>query len=52
FMIDDDYVFGSTELVAPPTPRNAPRKKDETPTEPIRSGDTLIMYIAQMPPYT
>ncbi|CAF2061349.1 unnamed protein product [Rotaria magnacalcarata] len=52
FMIADDYVFGSAAPVVPLRPKNAPRNKAETPTEPIRSGDTLIMYIAQIQPYT
>ncbi|CAF1276968.1 unnamed protein product [Adineta steineri] len=51
YMISDDYVFGSTQLVVPPPPRNAPSKRTVQPTEPIRTGDTLIMYIAQLRPY-
>jgi len=50
YLISDDYEFGSTRPVVPPLPANAPRKQAAPPTDPIRSGDTLIMCIAQMPP--
>lgn len=49
-MIDDEYVFGSSQPVVPPLPTNAPRKQAKPPTEPIQSGDNLILYVAQMRP--
>ncbi|CAF4669514.1 unnamed protein product, partial [Rotaria sp. Silwood2] len=51
FLINDDYQFGSQDPVVPLRPKNAPRKEAPTPTDPIRSGDTLIMYIAQISTY-
>lgn len=44
-------MFGSDQPVVPPRPKNAPRKQVDIPTGPIQSGDTLIMYVAQMKPY-
>jgi hypothetical protein len=50
-LIDDQYEFGSSQGLVPPLPKNAPRKQAIPPTDPIRSGDTLILYIAQIQAY-
>lgn len=51
FIIDDDYKFGSNEPVVPPRKHAVPRNQAPLPTVPIQSGDTLILYIAQIQPY-
>lgn len=51
YPIDDEYVFGSSDPVVPPLKRNASLKQEKAPTDPIRAGDTLILYIAQLPQY-
>ncbi|CAF0926063.1 unnamed protein product [Rotaria sordida] len=51
YMIDDNYIFGSKDPVVSFRPRNTPLKEIPPPTDPIRSGDTLIMYIAQIATY-
>ncbi|CAF0893185.1 unnamed protein product [Rotaria sp. Silwood1] len=51
YIIDDNYQFGSQDPVVPPRRKNTPLKEALAPTDPIRSGDTLIMYIAQISTY-
>jgi hypothetical protein len=51
YIIHDDYEFGSDKPVVPSRPVNAPKNQPLSPKEPIRSGDKLIMCIAQLPPF-
>jgi hypothetical protein len=49
YLINDDYEFGSLNpAVPPPTQKLIPKKQAPLPTEPIRNGNTLILYIAQI----
>ncbi|UJR21483.1 hypothetical protein I4U23_024567 [Adineta vaga] len=52
YIIPDEYEFGSEEPVVRPRPKTSGRKNQVTPpNDPIRVGDTLILYIAQLRPY-
>ena len=47
-ILDDDYEFGSQQSVSASRSSKGSSKKQSS-TEVIKSGDTLILVIAQMP---
>ena len=51
YMIDDNYVFGSDKPVASSCSSNKGASKKGSTEQIIKSGDTLIMFIAQILPF-
>ena len=50
YPIRDDYVFGSTQPVVALKPKPANSNRPQPPIDPIKSGDTLVLYIARVTP--
>jgi hypothetical protein len=50
-MIPDEYEFGSSAGITPKCGKKSFAKQARASSNPIESGDTLIMYIAQIRPY-